>query len=157
MADSLLIRKATPLDINVLLEFEQGVIEAERPFDITLRRTETRYYDIEEMINANHIELLVAELDSEPVGCGYVRIENAKPYLQHVQHGYLGFMYVKPAHRGKGINAKIMGALKSWSAGQGVTELRLEVYYLNESAIKAYEKIGFKRHMIEMRMNDGRS
>lgn len=40
---------------------------------------------------------------------------------------------------------------------EGVTELRLEVYCLNESAIKAYEKIGFKRHMIEMRMNDGRN
>jgi ribosomal protein S18 acetylase RimI-like enzyme len=81
-----------------------------------------------------------------------VRIENAKPYLQHKQHGYLGFMYVKPEHRGKGINGKIMEALTTWSAGQGVTELRLEVYCLNESAIKAYEKIGFTRHMIEMRM-----
>lgn len=151
MADSVLIRKAIHSDLAKLLEFEQGVIEAERPFDITLKRTDTRYYDIEEMINASHIELLVAELNGELAGCGYVRIENAKPYLQHTQHGYLGFMYVKPEHRGKGINGKIMEALKSWSVGKGITEFRLEVYYLNESAIKAYEKIGFKRHMIEMR------
>lgn len=154
MTDSVLIRKATDTDLATLLEFEQGVIEAERPFDITLKRTDTRYYDIEEMIRASHIELLVAEINHELVGCGYVRIENAKPYLQHTQHGYMGFMYVKPGHRGKGINGKIMEALKTWSAGQGVTELRLEVYCLNESAIKAYEKIGFTRHMIEMRRAD---
>lgn len=146
------IRKATENDLSTLLEFEQGVIEAERPFDVTLKREATRYYDIEEMIAAPHIELLVAARNGELVGCGYVRIENAKPYLQHKQHGYLGFMYVKPEHRGMGINGKIMEALTTWSAGQGVTELRLEVYYLNESAIKAYEKIGFTRHMIEMRM-----
>lgn len=139
-------------DIPTLLEFEQGVIEAERPFDITLKRESTRYYNIEEMITAPHIELLVAELNGALVACGYVRIESAKPYLQHTQHGYLGFMYVKPEHRGKGINGKIMEALTKWSEGQSVTELRLEVYYLNEPAIKAYEKIGFAKHMIEMRM-----
>jgi len=153
-SDYLLVRSANHTDLATLLEFEQGVIEAERPFDITLKRNDTRYYDIEEMIRASHIELLVAEINHELVGCGYVRIENAKPYLQHTQHGYMGFMYVKPGHRGKGINGKIMEALKTWSAGQGVTELRLEVYCLNESAIKAYEKIGFTRHMIEMRRAD---
>lgn len=148
---NLIIRKAAMQDLPELLEFEQGVVEAERPFDTTLKRTDTNYYDIEEMIRAPHIELLVAELNDELVGCGYVRIENAKPYLQHKQHGYLGFMYVKPEHRGKGINGKIMNALSDWAAGKGITELRLEVYYINEAAIKAYEKIGFARHMIEMR------
>jgi GNAT superfamily N-acetyltransferase len=147
----LIIRKAALHDMAELLKFEQGVIEAERPFDSTLKQTDTRYYDIEEMIRASHIELLVAELDSKLVGCGYVRIENSKPYLQHVQHGYLGFMYVKPEHRGKGVNGKIMQSLKQWAAGEGITELRLEVYYLNEPAINAYEKIGFTRHMLEMR------
>ncbi len=151
MNNSISIRKAMLQDIGTLLEFEQGVIEAERPFDITLKRTDMRYYDIEEMICASHIELLVAELNGEVVGSGYARIEESKLYLQHRQHAYLGFMYVKPQHRGKGINQKIIDALKNWSIAQGVKELRLEVYYLNESAIKAYEKVGFLRHMIEMR------
>lgn len=148
---NLIIRKADWNDMAKLLKFEQGVIEAERPFDSTLKRTDTRYYDIEEMIRASYIELIVAQVNDELIGCGYVRIENSKPYLQHVQHGYLGFMYVKPEHRGKGVNGKIIDALRRWALAQGITELRLEVYYLNEPAIKAYEKIGFTRHMIEMR------
>ena len=145
------IRPATIKDLPVLLQFEQGVISAERPFDPTLKTGEIHYYDIEHMINAPHIELLVAEQDGELIGSGYARIEDAKHYLQHPQHAYLGFMYTHPDHRGKGVNQKIMEALKQWALGKNMTELRLDVYYKNDSAIKAYEKIGFIRHMIEMR------
>ena len=60
-------------------------------------------------------------------------------------------MYVDPSHRGKGINALIIEQLRQWSIWKGVSELRLDVYYGNLPAIRAYEKAGFKRHMVEMR------
>ena len=151
MAD-ITIRKATLQDLDTLFRFEQGVIEAERPFDNTLKSGHIHYYNLEEMIAAPHIELLVAEQDGELIGSGYARIENAKHYLQHSHHAYLGFMYTDPAHRGKGVNKKIIDTLKDWAAAQSITELRLDVYYYNIPAIKAYEKAGFSRHMIEMRM-----
>jgi GNAT superfamily N-acetyltransferase len=148
---SIIIRKASLNDLETLLRFEQGVISAEGQFDPTLKTDHTHYYDIVEMITAPHIELLVAESGDGIIGCGYARIETSKHYLQHKQHAYLGFMYVEPAHRGKGINKVIIEALARWTISQGVTEMRLEVYYHNEAAIKAYEKTGFNRHMIEMR------
>ena len=58
-----------------------------------------------------------------------------------------------PEYRGQGINKKIIDALKKWTATQGINEFRLEVYYGNDSAIKAYEKIGFSRYSLEMRFN----
>ncbi len=149
------IRKATFDDLETLYRFEQGVIEAERPFDKTLKNELIHYYDLEGMITASHIELLVADLEGELIGSGYARIEDAKPYLQHPKHGYLGFMYVDPNHRGKGVNMKIIQALKDWARSQNITELRLDVYHDNISAIKAYEKIGFSKHMIEMRLGLG--
>ena len=82
-----------------------------------------------------------------------VEYEKSKSYLKHDQHAYLGFMYVLPEYRGKGINKLILGHLKDWALSQGLTELRLEVYSENSSAIKAYEKFGFKSHMLEMRYN----
>src|SRR6185312_9238611 len=148
----MLIRKATLNDVDTLLLFEQGVIKTERPFDFTLQPGPIRYYDIEEMIRATHIELIVAELNGKIIGSGYARLEDAKPYLQHSKHAYLGFMYVDPDYRGKGINQKIIEALKTWSISQNVTEMRLDVYFNNVNAIKAYEKAGFAKHMIEMRM-----
>ena len=149
--DKLKIRKASYKDKDTLLVFEQGVIDAERPFDPTLKRESTRYYDLDLMIDSALVELLVAEFDGEPVGCGYARIETSKPYLKHKQHAYLGFMYVVPSFRGKGINKAIITALQSWIRKNGITEMRLEVYHHNQSAIKAYEKVGFVQHMIEMR------
>ncbi|MEP6711478.1 MAG: GNAT family N-acetyltransferase [Ferruginibacter sp.] len=149
--ENIIIRKATTKDLPVLLTFEQGVIHAERPFDSTLKKGQTQYYNIEEMIAAAHIELLVAEFNSDIISSGYARIENSKPYLQHQQHAYLGFMYTLPQYRGKGINNMIIEVLKTWSLAQGITELRLDVYDGNAGAIKAYEKAGFARHMIEMR------
>jgi GNAT superfamily N-acetyltransferase len=151
--DEVLIRKAILNDIEQLYVFEQGVVEAERPYDPTLKAGVVHYYDIEEMIRASHIELLVAVIQDKVVGSGYARIENAKPYLKHKQYAYLGFMYTHPDYRGRGINQKIIETLQQWALTQYVTELRLEVYSKNISAIKAYEKCGFTNHMIEMRLN----
>lgn len=149
--EHIITRKAIEKDLETLLIFEQGVISAERPFDPTLKNDPNHYYDIQKMMDAEAVELLVAELNGELVGCGYARIENAKPYLLHSQHAYLGFMYVQPAHRGKGINLKIMDALTLWCKSKNIQELRLDVYYNNDAAIRAYEKAGFTKHMIEMR------
>jgi GNAT superfamily N-acetyltransferase len=150
----MLIRQATLNDMPALLQFEQGVITAERPFDSTLVPGSIKYYDLEMFINSPDVEILVAEHDGELVGSGYARIKKSeKPYFNFLNYAYLGFMYVSPQHRGKGINQLIIEELKLWTRRQGLTELRLQVYNDNEGAIKAYEKVGFEKHMIEMRMN----
>lgn len=59
---------------------------------------------------------------------------------------------IRPArHTDKGINRMIIDALKAWALSRNITELRLDVYYANTNAIKAYEKAGFSQHMINMR------
>ena len=149
------IRTADFSDVPVLRRFEQGVIFAERPFDDMIKPDPVHYYDIEEMIRAEHIELVVAELDGELIGSGYARIEKSRHYMKHPVHAYLGFMYVDTAHRGKGVNGKIITALKEWAFLQKVTELRLDVYDQNLPAIRAYEKVGFSKYLVNMRMGFG--
>ena len=150
--DQLKIRIATINDLPLLLAFEQGVITAERPFDVTLKKDPTSYYNIEEMITAENIHLIVAEINEKLVGTGYARIEKSKNYLQHKYHGYLGFMYVVPEHRRKGVNNKILENLAQWCKSKDIHELRLDVYNDNADALQAYEKAGFTKHLIEMRM-----
>lgn len=149
--NAIVIRKALPTDLDTLLGFEQGIIKTERPFDPTLKEGHIHYYDLGAMMMAKDVELMVAELDHTLIGSGYARIEAAKPYLKHTVHAYLGFMYVVPAHRGKGVNQKIIAALKAWALTRNVTELRLDVYHDNIQAIRAYEKAGFKQHLVNMR------
>jgi GNAT superfamily N-acetyltransferase len=146
------IRKATLADLKTLLEFEQGIIAAERPYDDTLLEGKIHYYDIEKMILATDVEVLVATIDAVLVGSAYARIAIAKPYLNHKNYAYLGFMFTSPEYRGMGVNSKIIEALKNWCRSVGLYELRLDVYNDNPSAIKAYEKVGFKKHLINMRI-----
>ena len=152
MNETITIRKATLDDLETLLLFEQGVVVAERPFDPTLKPDPNHYYDIKQMIDDPQVELIVAQCRDQLIGCGYARIENAKHYLQHDKHAYLGFMYVDPEWRGKNINQMIIETLKQWSVSKGITEMRLDVYHDNLAAIKAYEKAGFGKLMIQMRM-----
>jgi ribosomal protein S18 acetylase RimI-like enzyme len=152
MVNELTIRPATLDDLEQLLVFEQGVIQAERPFDPTLKDHPVHYYDLEKMIDAEHIELAVAELAGKLVASGYARIEESKPYLKHSKHAYLGFMYVIPSHRGEGINKQIIEYLRRWSLAKQITEMRLDVYSDNQSAISAYQKVGFTKLMVQMRL-----
>ena len=145
------IRQAGTLDVPALRRFEQGIIEAERAFDPTIRDGPILYYDIEGMLAADNVHFVVAQSGAATVGCGYARIEPAQHFLRHAVHGYLGGMYVDPAHRGHSVNRLIIAALGDWCRSRHVAELRLEVYGGNHSAVRAYEKAGFTPFMLEMR------
>ena len=43
-------RVANLTDLPILLQFEQGIITAERPFDPTLKPDPISYYNLEELI-----------------------------------------------------------------------------------------------------------
>ncbi|NAY92479.1 GNAT family N-acetyltransferase [Muricauda sp. JGD-17] len=150
---NVLVRKATNEDLPVLLSFEQEIIKAERPFDPTIREDPVQYYDLGKMILDENACVLVAEVDGKPVASGYAIKKRARHYLDHEYYAYLGFMFTDPKFRGFGINASIVEQLKEWSDGQGLEEIRLTVYNDNLPAIKAYEKVGFKKHIIEMRLD----
>ncbi|MFV9549921.1 GNAT family N-acetyltransferase [Algibacter sp. PT7-4] len=148
-----IIRKATLKDLPVLLKFEQGVIEAERPFDITIKDEKTNYYNISELITSPNSVVYVAEVDNKIVASGYAKIKLDRHYLKHKKQGYLGFMFVLENFRGNQLNKYIIDTLFAWCKNQDVYEIRLDVYHDNIPAIKAYEKVGFKKHMINMRLD----
>lgn len=145
-------RNARMGDLPILLDFEQELIRAERPFDVTIREDPISYYDIKKMIHDDNACVVVVETGAQIVASGYAIKKRARHYLDHEYYAYLGFMYTHPDHRGKGLNAIIVDELKKWSSSKGLKEMRLTVYEDNIPAIKAYEKVGFKKHIIEMRL-----
>lgn len=149
--DSISTRPARESDLETLLRFQRGIVDAERPYDPTLAEGGIRYYDIEALIRADNVRFLIAEREMLPIGCGFARLQDAKPYVKHRREAYLGLMYVEPAFRGQGVNSRLLTELSEWCLGQGVMELRLDVYPDNASARRAYEKAGFRPHLLEMR------
>lgn len=149
----MIIRPTKIEDLPILLNFEQKLIVTERPMDPTLKAERISYYNLESYILANHTEVLVAEINNEIIGSGYGQIRDRKDFFKQKKYGYIGFMYVKEEFRGKGISQMILENLYTWFRAQNLDEIRLTVYKKNQRAIKAYEKAGFSKHLIEMRIN----
>lgn len=150
---NVVIRPATLADLTFLLEFEQGIIAAERPFDPTLKPDKINYYDLKALTLSDTAHVVVAELEGEIVAGGYAELRRAKDFLQHEMYAHLGAMFVKTHCRGKGINAQIITALLDWVKSTGTTEARLEVYAENVAALQAYKKVGFEPHILQMRLS----
>jgi len=147
------VRKATLEDLPILLKFEQGLIQAERPMDPTIKGGNITYYSISDLINNKESDVFVVEYKNTIVASGYAKIKSDRHYLKHQNQGYLGFMFVVEKHRGKGVNKLILDTLLQWCHTRKIFEIRLDVYDTNFPAIKAYEKAGFKKHMITMRLD----
>lgn len=153
MSRKVSVRSATRHDLPTLLDFEQGIIEAERPYDHTLSPDPISYYDIGALIASPDAEVAVIEIDGDLVGSGYAKKRRSLDYVDHEYHAFLGFMYVRPEHRGKGLNKTLLNHLLDWAKLNGLPDVHLTVYPGNESALRAYEKSGFSQYLTEMRLN----
>ncbi|MFT6285638.1 MAG: GNAT superfamily N-acetyltransferase [Alcanivorax sp.] len=152
---NLIIRTALPKDQVALLAMEQKVIEAERPYNHTIKSKNAIYYDLDNLLTDRDSHLVVADLKGEIIGSGYAQIRESKKSLKHNRHSYLGFMYVNPTRRGQGVNGIIIENLIRWSKEQGISDVYLDVYDDNDAAIRAYEKVGFSKSLVEMTINLG--
>lgn len=147
------LREASLNDKPILLEFEQQVLLAERPYNPAIKPAGAFYYDMDDLLTSKNTHLLVAETKERVVGSGYAQIRSSKQSLVHEAHSYVGFMYVVPEYRGQGVNKRILERLVQWSTDQGISDFYLDVYSENQAAIRAYQKAGFVHSMIEMKLN----
>ena len=104
----MIFRVATSADLSKLAELEQAVIDAERPFNEAIKDNGAQYYDLPFLLEDTESQLLVVEDEGVLVGAGYVQLRTSKKSLVHERHGYLGFMYVAPSYRGKGLNKIVL-------------------------------------------------
>ena len=147
------IRQATLNDLEILLQFEQLLIDYERNLTSHIKDGRINYYDIESFIKKPDATVIVAETNGEIIGSGYALISSNKTYKTPDKYVYLGFMYVKEEHRGKGVNKRIMNELIEWGKKSGYHIFKLDVYSNNSSAINAYQKAGFKGEELNMILN----
>ncbi|MHA7059903.1 N-acetyltransferase family protein [Aquimarina sp. M1] len=150
----MMLRSAKTEDLPILLDFEQKIIETEIPMDPTLVTSrKINYYNLSEYIKSDHTEVVVAEINGEIVGSGYGQIRDRNDFFKQNKMGYIGFMYVKEAYRGKGISQQIINYLSNWFETKDMEEIQLDVYDQNQRAIKAYQKAGFEKYLVRMRIN----
>lgn len=84
--------------------------------------------------------LLVVEDDEEIVGF----LLSQRKLLKRIRHSAYIVIGLLKDYRGKKIGLKLFEELEKWALDNNVTRLELTVMQHNKSAIKLYEKIGFK-------------
>lgn len=81
-------------------------------------------------------QVVVANMDGAPVGCGCLRKYNAEKVE-------LKRMFVPAIHRGKGIAGKVLDELENWAAEMNYKSIILETGAPMQMANKFYVKIGY--------------
>lgn len=107
--------------------------------------TDSFYYDI---LREFPDTFLVAELGGEIVGYVMSRIEYGFSYLRRLglaRRGHIVSIAVKEEHRSKGVGTALVLSSHEEIAKKTATECYLEVRISNGSAIRLYEKLGYRK------------
>ena len=156
MTDSFIqIRRAELTDLPTLAKFGLALAEVHANFDeqrfvvpegreITL----SRYFE-GELARADAV-LLIAEIDSTPVGYAFLRIEPASIEELRDRGAWLHDLYVVPAARTRGVGRRLVEAAFHAASDLGSPTVMLGVSPHNAGGRALFERMGFRATMIEM-------
>ena len=75
------LREAKMEDLDTLLQFEQGIVQYERPFAPNIKEDPVSYYDISQLIQREDAQVIVVvSATGELIGSGYIKIKSNIPY-----------------------------------------------------------------------------
>ena len=93
------------------------------------------YHQFNKIDMIKHVVVLYE--NDTPISCG--AIKESMPGSMEVKR-----MYTLPAHRGKGLAAKVLAELEKWAAEPGYKKCVLETGRKQPEAIALYKKSGYK-------------
>jgi ribosomal protein S18 acetylase RimI-like enzyme len=129
-ADEVIVRPASVSDVESAMGLETSCFDT-----YCISRRQLRY--LQACPNA---VFLVAERDDRIVGEGIALIRHHKRRLT----GRLYSLAVHPEHRGQGIGNRILQMMLAELVARGAKRVFLEVEQVNQSALKLYERHGFR-------------
>lgn len=128
-AQGISIRKAQPADLANLVALEQRCFEADR-----ISQRQFRY-----LLTKGNASILVAEADGELQGDVVLLFSRATSVAR------LYSIAVASEFRGRGLGRRLMKAAEAEAWSHHRAYLRLEVRKDNETAVRLYESLGYRR------------
>lgn len=93
------------------------------------------------------VRRLMLQRIGPPAGFASLEVEGqlAAVALGVVERGWLGVFSVatRPVYRGRGLARTVLSELASWARGHGAEQAYLQVFSLNEPALRLYARLGF--------------
>lgn len=136
---NLMIRKATPKDMDPLCEMINGLATYEkRPEDMTGSIKMLKYFLFEKKIAT----AVMAEIDNKLIG--YAIYYPTFASFATKMNAYIEDLFIKPEYRGKGFGKEFFYKLLETIKDEGYSKLEWSCLDWNTPSIEFYKKLGAK-------------
>lgn len=158
--DDLTIRPATKADEPALGRYGGALMRQHHAFDpqrfVRSENPEAGYgrFLVSQLAEPECV-VLVAERAGEVVGYAYAGLEPMSWKDLRAACGYLHDVFVDPAARGSGAGGRLVRAAIEWLEARGAPRVVLMSAARNEVAQRLFERLGFRRTMVEMTREAG--
>jgi len=149
---SIQFRQATPTDLPAIVQMlaEDDLGAQREHFETPLPQT---YYDaLETITNDPNHEMIVAELDGEVIGTLHLMFLPSISYQGGIR-AQVESVRVVQRLRGQGIGAEMMKWAMERARQRGCHLMQLTSHKSREDAHRFYEKLGFTKSHIGMKIN----
>jgi GNAT superfamily N-acetyltransferase len=147
----LVIREAAPADLNVVTEFEMGVIRYDALFGSAVVRPATEALvraETQAALAARPAWAWLAERDGRPVGLVHVQPPGPSGWIAGMARGgttaYLQTMFVRPGERGTGTGAALVRHAHAALDARGVQTTLLHYAQMNPLSAPFWNRMGYR-------------
>ena len=154
--DSIIIRHAEPRDVATLGRLGADLVRAHHAFDAErflspgaqLEHGYARF--LFGQLAKGDAVIFVAERHGNVIGYVYAGIEPRSWMELRDVAGFIHDVVVEPAARSAGIGARLVEAAAEWLVAHGAPRVMLWTADRNRGAQRLFERLGFRRTMVEM-------
>lgn len=126
-------RRALAADLSDVLELVTALAADLWPADVVQGRLTELAADVRDALaggspDAPRTLILARGRGDRVIACGAARVLPFHPMLRFEpdpRHGYIEYMYVRPAERRRGVARSLLAALEAWLRGQGLSWVTL--------------------------------
>ena len=152
----IILRRATPADLPGIGRLGALLVEEHYDFDprrfLAARHGTSEGYAsfISTQLEDPDVAVLVADDGGDVIGYAYAAAEGYDYMALRGPAGVLHDVIVDPRHRGRGVGRLLLEAALTFFRSRGVPRVVLSTAERNEAAQRLFERMGFRRTMIEM-------
>jgi ribosomal protein S18 acetylase RimI-like enzyme len=151
-----IIRRATDADMPSLGRLGARLVEEHHAFDgrrflAVRKRTPDDYATfLGSQLDDPVTVIFVADKDAEVIGYAWAAIEGYDYMALRGPAGVLHDLIVDPHYRGRGVGRLLLDATLSYLNSRGAPRVVLSTAERNQAAQRLFERMGFRRTMVEM-------
>lgn len=125
-----------------LYHYEKMPLELKKPEEIAQQRTKESF---QQLLGSENNILLMAVSEGQVCGLIAANIRERASFIHSAKKvAYIDEVTVLSQYQGKGIAKYLINYLEAYFSAQGITEIELNVYQFNQSAIALYKGLGYE-------------